>query len=263
MGKFSGILLCTDFDGTLAYNAKIVESNLDKIEYFKNNGGAFSLITGRNLRFVKEEARGKELFNAYVGCNNGMLIYDPVNDRPVCETFMSGDVTTPVLRMRERYADRVYPFYVVGRKTYQLDFGNADFASRLNEALSYPTYKLYAYARDEVGETDIAWLSDTFGEEFTISLSSPHGIEIQSRGFDKGFAARRIAELTGAKLLVCVGDYGNDAPMLKAADIGYAVGNATEELKAIADRVAADCKDGAIADVIKSLEDNVINRRDT
>ena len=58
MGKFSGILLCTDLDGTLYRNDKTVsDENLDAIEYFKNKGGLFTFITGRVpknlLKFVK------------------------------------------------------------------------------------------------------------------------------------------------------------------------------------------------------------------
>ena len=79
-------------------------------------------------------------------------------------------------------------------------------------------------------------------------------MEIQNDGADKGSAARQLARLAGADILVAVGDYGNDAPMLKTADVGYAVGNATEELKAIADYVTADCQGGAIAAVIEHLE---------
>ena len=46
MGKFSGILICSDFDGTLAVGGHVVEKNIDAIRYFQENGGLFSVITG-------------------------------------------------------------------------------------------------------------------------------------------------------------------------------------------------------------------------
>ena len=40
MKKFEGIFFCTDLDGTLLRNDKsISKTNLDAIEYFKNEGG--------------------------------------------------------------------------------------------------------------------------------------------------------------------------------------------------------------------------------
>ena len=65
---------------------------------------------------------------------------------------------------------------------------------------------------------------------------------------------RKVADAIGARLVVAVGDYENDASMIEAADIGYAVKNATDSLKAIADRSTVDVKNGAIAAVIYELE---------
>ena len=48
MGKFDGILICTDLDGTLYKNDKTIsEKNKAAIEYFKREGGSFTFVTGR------------------------------------------------------------------------------------------------------------------------------------------------------------------------------------------------------------------------
>ena len=64
-----------------------------------------------------------------------------------------------------------------------------------------------------------------------------------------------VKKRTGAKLLVCAGDFVGDIPMLAAADIGYAVGNAADAVKSAADRVTVHAKDGAIAAIIRELTD--------
>ena len=64
---------------------------------------------------------------------------------------------------------------------------------------------------------------------------------------------RALARLVGADTLVCVGDYENDIEMIKEADIGYAVGNAIDEVKAIADRITVSVNDAAIARIIEEL----------
>ena len=48
MGKFDGILLCTDLDDTLLTTDKRVsDENSKAIEYFKSEGGLFTFATGR------------------------------------------------------------------------------------------------------------------------------------------------------------------------------------------------------------------------
>ena len=50
MPDFSDILLTVDFDRTLtAPDASIPQRNLDAIRYFMDNGGAFTINTGRSL----------------------------------------------------------------------------------------------------------------------------------------------------------------------------------------------------------------------
>ena len=41
MGKFSGILLCSDFDGTLAVGGHVVEKNIEAIKYFQEMAVCF------------------------------------------------------------------------------------------------------------------------------------------------------------------------------------------------------------------------------
>ena len=53
MGKFDGMLICTDLDGTLLRNDKTISrENIEAIEYFKQAGGYFTFVTGRMPFFV-------------------------------------------------------------------------------------------------------------------------------------------------------------------------------------------------------------------
>ena len=76
MGKFDGILICTDLDGTLYKNDKTISAeNKSAIEYFKNEGGYFTFITGRiaaGAKIVNDIIKA----NAPCGCVNGGGIYD-------------------------------------------------------------------------------------------------------------------------------------------------------------------------------------------
>ena len=76
MGKFDGILMCTDLDGTLLRNDKsISKENLDAIEYFKAEGGYFTFVTGRMTNCVPDICETVHP-NAPFGCINGGGLYD-------------------------------------------------------------------------------------------------------------------------------------------------------------------------------------------
>ena len=78
----------------------------------------------------------------------------------------------------------------------------------------------------------------------------------------KGPAVKRLREMLGGKekihTIIGVGDYENDVSMLKMADIGYAVANATELCLEAADRITVSNNENAIAVIIRELEEELL-----
>ena len=252
MGKFSGILLCSDFDGTLAVGGRVVERNIEAIRYFQENGGLFSIITGRTPEFIvgcENEVR----CNTFVGCLNGTIIYDYLGDRIVCSDFVKGDLFTPLMKIHSELDifKNIVIFHGDGDALIEGDAEN--FAERLRVELDEPVLKVIIRAARPYTEEELDRVSVILGDEFEQARSWSIGLEIQNRGNNKGKAARKIAELAGAKTLVCVGDYENDISLLEAADISFAVDNAIPSLKAIAHRQTVAAEDGAIARIIDDL----------
>ena len=93
--------------------------------------------------------------------------------------------------------------------------------------------------------------------EYIFVSSWPLSLEILSKKNGKGYALRRVAKSLEARLSIGVGDFENDEQMIRMADIGYAVANASDELKAIADRITVDVHNGAIAHIINELEKEI------
>ena len=55
MGKFDGVLICSDIDGTLTDSCgKISTENCRAIEYFQSEGGMFTVSTGRYHNFIEK-----------------------------------------------------------------------------------------------------------------------------------------------------------------------------------------------------------------
>ena len=76
MGKFDGVLLCTDLDDTLlTYDKRVSEGNVKALNYFMDNGGRFTFATGRVPRGAKLRREYIEP-NAPMVCANGAGIYD-------------------------------------------------------------------------------------------------------------------------------------------------------------------------------------------
>lgn len=101
-------------------------------------------------------------------------------------------------------------------------------------------------------------LSD--GGRFLVTTSIPGNAEVNAKGVDKGVGILALAKHLGIErdaVMVC-GDSSNDAAMLRAAGFAVAMGNATEEIKALADAVTdTNDADG----VAKAIETYVLNRR--
>ena len=104
MRKFEGILICTDLDGTLLRNDKSISTtNLDAIEYFKNEGGMFTFITGRPP-YLAGDICDKVKPNAPFACFNGGGIYDHNN-----QEYLWKEVLSPSVMELVSYIDQKMP----------------------------------------------------------------------------------------------------------------------------------------------------------
>jgi len=85
--------------------------------------------------------------------------------------------------------------------------------------------------------------------------NSAQVVDVQPDCGGKAEAMRVLKERYGidSARVVAVGDANNDIPMLRAAGLGVAMGNATPEAKAVARRVIGDNDSDALAELIEEL----------
>ena len=95
-------------------------------------------------------------------------------------------------------------------------------------------------------------LEEKFPQLF-FNRSWPFGLEMLAKGTHKGVCAKILKEHFNADVLVCIGDFENDKPMLDAADLSFTPENGWDVLKETVDAVLCDCKDGALGDLIERL----------
>lgn len=252
MGKFEGVLLMSDFDGTLAYKGSVSRENCEAIRYFQSEGGLFALSSGRPPQLL---AKWKDFFvpNTWSALLNGAVLYDYERDRtlfrgPVDADFY--DLLLAVMRACPRY-EAVHIFWEAHHETFPNGEG-------LDRALfsGQPIYKAVFHIPEACSDDYIERVRSIAGDRYIAIRSWVTGLEIQKRGTGKDDAVRRLKKELGdlARLTVAVGDYENDLEMIRAADIGYAVGNAMPAVKAVADRITVPCGEHAIAHIIAELE---------
>lgn len=266
MGKFDGILICSDVDSTLTYEAgKVSDENAKAIKYFQKEGGLFTLATGRAPSFM-EHFSDKVQINAPVVSFNGTLLYDTEKDKIIKTWPMDRETVRKVFRyLQNNYPDVWHYSFGVNTsinaqyeaKNHSADDGTLDelFDSFPNEMYKVLTVQAEDYTL-EIKED----LIQKFGNEMQFYRSWNEGLEYVSLESGKGIAVDHLKKYLNGQIntTVGVGDYENDITLLEYADIGYAVDNSIESVKEAADRITVKNTEHAIAAVIKDLEKTVI-----
>ena len=105
MGKFDGILLCTDLDGTLLRKDKSVsDENIKAIEYFKAEGGYFTFITGR-MPYTSAKIYETVKPNVPIGCINGGGVFDFEKDKYLMMRTLPEDAFELVKHIESEISD--------------------------------------------------------------------------------------------------------------------------------------------------------------
>lgn len=253
MKNYSGYLICSDFDGTLNYGP-INEKNIVAINEFMKCGGRFTLCTGRRGEDFVQHALLPFNLNAPMVGLTGAQIYDTQENCVIEANYIDNNWATMVDELCEKIEYK-QTFEIVGHvNIYRFHASDKEEKKRVIEAaLQENIYKIVGYTDYKGDAVIVPGVEDICCGRYSVT-SNGHAIyELTALGINKGYSARRVKEIVGAHTMICVGDYVGDIPMLREADISYAVGNAVNQLKEVADRVTVHAKDGAIAKIIEEL----------
>lgn len=251
MGRFDGILLTSDFDGTLAIDGKVPPENAKAITSFQEEGGLFSIISGRSPAFMRVLSLGYTPNAPFVGFN-GAQVVDPADGRVLYDGGRDNlRILSFVLPVWELERDAILCMIIHTGEQQGIKISRGDPIEP--EQIPLPVYKIVLVTAPGEGERILRIFERESGGEFLAVRSWDVGVEILFPGNDKGSAALRVKRMTGSRILVSVGDYENDIDMLRAADIGVAVGNTLPSVCAAADRITSSCLDFAVASLIASL----------
>ena len=267
MGKFDGILICTDLDGTLlGSDHKISRENIDAIEYFKSEGGFFTFITGRMPYFVSNIYSTIQP-NAPFGCINGGGIFDHRTQQYLYTEEISRTVLDLVGHVYNNMPDMGIQINCFERIYFSRDntamewfrkvTGSPNIAKHYSDVTDPIAKIVFGDMRNgAIEELEKLLRSHPAAKDFDLISSEATLFEILPKDICKGSVLPRLASILNVDMskTVAVGDYNNDVSMLRTAGVGIAVANACEEAKAAADIITVSNDEHAIRQIIYDIE---------
>lgn len=279
MGIFDGCLLACDIDGTLLVNDFIPQSNIEKIKYFVSEGGAFSLATGRTAGAISHVTNEIDCISPSIVAN-GSMIYDIKNDKAIYELFVPQSdcqIVKAVLDGCNTVGVEAHSgkeVLVLNESAETIDHENYESLNALpldyENALKYNWNKvIYLFANQRESALVKSIISQF---EHNSQFVDTSAIIDGRRRYYYEHVPKNVSKATTLKILCeklnidegccfAIGDYYNDLEMIKTADIGAALVDSPEEVKAASDVVVCEAKNGAVADFIDYLERTLKNGR--
>ena len=264
MSGATRVLIATDLDGTLVPNdaRTLPPFTASILRRLDAAGVPVVFVTARPLRWM-------DAFWPHVGghgmaiVSNGAVTYDAQRARIVSMSGINPDTglqicdsitrVLPGARFAIECVDgiRLDPEYV---EPYP-----SDDAPRgpLTELWTEPAVKLLVRHPDADADLLHHQVAAIVGASATATWSVAGLVEISAAGVTKASALQDLCERLGysAADVIAFGDMPNDIPMLTWAGTSYAVENAHDSVRQIAQYSALGCADEGVAQVLQRLLD--------
>lgn len=273
---FSGKTILTDMDGTLLNSQKkISEKTIRTIDYFRKNGGTFTIASGRLYKKIMMYADILNL-DVPIVASNGAVIYDTSSKKVVYEKAIDKKCLDLIDKIHNIFpntgievasVDRVefiYPNDMVTKhindEDFYSDFPNGEIVWKKADEINIPVTKIMFCDYPDQIERLSKTLPHLYSE-YDFFKTDEIYYEMVGHGTNKGWAVPKLKAILGerAKKLYTVGDNMNDVEMLKNSDMGICVKNANDDVKKIADFILPYTNDeDAIAHLIQMIEKGMI-----
>lgn len=253
-------IIATDLDGTLLKSDTTVSSeNLCAIKRLSKKGIKTVVLTGRTFYEIPYELRSCDEIEYFVYSNGagiqsskkGIVYYNTFDRKTSCEIYEILDSFDTLIELysnqfpyidEEDYSDDSFKYYRIDESFLPEMKKSRKPIKNLKGLLTDESYKIEMFdvffRNDGEKEACRKLLLEKFdGIEITSSLSS--NLEIIKKGTNKGFGLKKLCELAKYDLadIIVIGDSKNDISAFNTAKTKYAVSNACDEIKSLADKI--------------------------
>jgi Cof subfamily protein (haloacid dehalogenase superfamily) len=252
-------VVASDLDGTLVRtDGTISDRTRAALQRAEAAGALVIFVTGRPPRWMKPvvEATGA---SGLAICANGALVYDLGSGEIVREHALQAESASRLVTALREALPGVQ-FAVESGLTFGHEPGYEPSwpmpnrtVAEVEELIADPVSKLLVKHPDRPPEEIHEQVVKIAGEEAVVTYSGNVLLEVSGAGVSKASTLAALCEEQGhvpAEVLA-FGDMPNDVPMLRWAGHGVAVGNAHEQVLAVADEVTASNDDDGVARVIE------------
>lgn len=264
-------LLVVDIDGTLINQAgAISDADRQALASAAQAGVRVSLSTGRVSQACREVLELLSL-DGYHMFADGALVSDPKSDEEVYVEPVPPELVKEMVEFTRAHQMRIDMYSStrflaecedwvtdIRRSFFGLDLNIVDFGQVWqNEQIIKGT--LVVRSSEEKAQADRFYrhFENRLNFSWTMTPAYPDVdfINIISREVSKGKALEELASFLGIPLsrVVAIGNGANDVSLLSTAGLGIAVGNAHDELKAVADHIVPDVDHSGVAVAVEKF----------
>ncbi|MCL1903381.1 MAG: HAD family hydrolase [Oscillospiraceae bacterium] len=273
--KFDNTILITDADGTvLTDDKRVLEVDKAAISELINNGGLFTLATGRGVAAARSVVKefmldsNENLLRLPLVVFNGAAVYDFIKDEFLWKCELSDNAVSYVEIVLEKFPDVAVEIliddtiYVVSTNEFEemhLDFAGIEpVRCSYGEVPKEGWIKVLVIDRPEIIDEVIEFTRRNPCEYVHMVRSYTMYYEILPKDVNKWTGIQKLLEILNIKeqnrRIITAGDYMNDLEMLEQSDIGFATANAEDIVKETADFTVCDCNSGVARDIVVYLK---------
>lgn len=262
-------LIAMDLDGTLNNDQKIItEKTKAALMAAQKRGIRLALASARPSPglFKERDILHLQDHQGILMSYNGGRIVDAQTGKVLFETSMDLEETKTVLRQLESLPvtpilDDGSQFYVTSKDGYKVDYESKNNnmvcteVGNLADFLTFAPIKILMSVQPEELLQVQKQIAGFLPESLTVVQTAPFYLEVIPKVINKGQGIRDICAVLGIDpaQVISFGDAANDIPMLEAAGMGVAMGNAQEAVKAAADMVTLSNNEDGIAAALEKL----------